>query len=162
MSRPEVDPAQFRQLLGRFATGVTVITLSLPDGRPAGMTANSLASVSLEPPLLSTCIDHDAELYDSLMAAPGYAINILEASQEALSRRFAAKHLDRFEGVGYHSSPDGHPILDGVLAWIDCRPHATFPGGDHTILVGSVRRGGTTEGAPLLYFRGGYTGLAHG
>jgi flavin reductase (DIM6/NTAB) family NADH-FMN oxidoreductase RutF len=146
MSRSDADPAEFRQLLGRFATGVTVITLFLPDGRPAGMTASSLASVSLEPPLLSTCIDHGAELYETLCAARGYAINVLAASQEAVSRRFAT----------------GHPILDGVLAWIDCEQHAAYPGGDHTILVGHVLRGGTTDAAPLIYFRGGYTGLAHG
>ena len=162
MNRPDLDPAEFRQLLGRFTTGVTVITMHLPDGRPAGMTANSLTSVSLRPPLVSVCIDHAAELYAPLLAAPGFVINILEASQEALSRRFAAKHMDRFDGVGYHTSPAGHPVLDGVLAWIECAPHATFPGGDHTLVVGHVLNGGTTDAAPLVYFRGGYTGLTRG
>lgn len=162
MSLPDLDPALFRQLLGRFTTGVTVITIALPDGRPAGMTANSLASVSLEPPLLSTCIEHTAEMYEALLASPGYVVNILEASQESLSRRFAARHLDRFDGVGYRTSPGGHPILEGVLAWIECVPHATFPGGDHTIVVGRVLRGGSIEGAPLVYFRGGYAGLGRG
>jgi flavin reductase (DIM6/NTAB) family NADH-FMN oxidoreductase RutF len=162
MSRPELDSAHFRQLLGRFATGVTVITLALPDGRPAGMTANSLTSVSLDPPLVLVGIDHAAELYAALLDAPRFVINVLESSQESLSRKFAAKHLDRFDGIGYHSSPDGQPILDGVLASIECVPHATFPGGDHTILVGRVLRGETTDGAPLVYFRGGYTGLDHG
>lgn len=162
MTRPEFDPAVFRQLLGRFTTGVTVVTMHLPDGRPAGMTANSLASVSLRPPLVSVCIDHAAELYAPLLAAPGFVINILEASQESLSRRFAARHFDRFDGVGYHTSPAGHPVLDGVLAWIECAPQATFPAGDHTIVVGQVLNGGTTNGAPLVYFRGGYTGLARG
>jgi len=159
MSLPDIDPDEFRQLLGRFTTGVTVVTLGLPDGRPAGMTANSLASVSLDPPLVSVCIDHDAELYASLLAAPGFVVNILEASQESLSRRFATRHLDRFDGVGYHTSPDGHPVLDGVLASIECAPHATLPGGDHTIVVGRVLRGSASDGAPLVYFRGGYAGL---
>lgn len=162
MTRSDLDAAEFRQLLGRFATGVTVITMHLPDGRPAGMTANSLASVSLNPPLLSLCIDHSAELYASLLAAPGFVVNVLEASQESLSRRFAAKHLDRFEGVGYHTSPGGQPVLEGVLAWIDCAPHATFEAGDHTILVARVLSGGTIEGTPLVYFRGGYAGLTRG
>lgn len=162
MSRPDLDPADFRQLLGRFATGVTIVTLTLPDGEPAGMTANSLASVSLDPPLVSLCIDHAAELYARLLDAPGFVINILEASQESLSRRFATKHLHRFDGVGYHTSPGGQPVLDGVLASIECVPHATLPGGDHTIVVGRVVRGATTDGAPLVYFRGGYTGLQHG
>lgn len=159
MTPPEIDAAHFRQLLGRFTTGVTVITTRLPDGRPAGMTANSLSSVSLDPPLLSACIDHTAELHDALIAAPGFVVNILSAHQEALSRRFAANHLDRFDGVGYRDSPSGHPMLDGALAWIECSPHATFPGGDHTILIGRVLHGGITDVAPLVYYRGGYTGL---
>jgi len=162
MSRPDLDPAEFRQLLGRFATGVSIITLTLPDGQPAGMTANSLTSVSLDPPLALVCIDHAAELYDALLAAPGFVINILEASQEGLSRRFATKHIDRFDGIGYRTSPEGQPILNGVLASIECAPYATFPGGDHTIVVGRVLRGATTDGAPLVYFRGGYTDLNHG
>lgn len=162
MSRSDLDPADFRQLLGRFATGVTIVTLTLPDGQPAGMTANSLASVSLDPPLVLVCIDHAAELYASLLAAPGFVINILEASQETLSRRFATRHLNRFDGIGSHTSAEGQPVLDGVLAHIECSPHATFPAGDHTIVVGRVLRGDTTDGAPLVYFRGGYTGLNHG
>ena len=159
MSTHPVDAAQFKQLLGRFATGVTVITTRLGDGRPAGMTASSLASVSLEPPLLSACIAHSAELYRTLMAAPGFVVNVLEASQEPLARRFAASHLDRFEGVGHRASPGGYPILDGVIGWMECAPHATFPGGDHTILVGRLLAGGTTDGAPLAYFRGAFARL---
>lgn len=154
-----MDAAQFRQLLGRFATGVTILTTRLHDGRPAGMTVNSLASVSLEPPLLSACIARTAELYQPLMAAPGFVVNILEASQEILARRFAGSHPDRFEGAGHRDSPGGFPILDGALAWMECTPHATLPGGDHTILVGRLLHGGTTEGAPLVYYRGGYTDL---
>ena len=159
MSVHDIDAPRFRQLLGRFTTGVTVVTTRLPDGRPAGMTANSLASVSLDPPLLSACIDHEAELHDALVAAPGFVVNILSSHQEALSRRFAANHLDRFDGVGYRDSQGGRPILEGALAWIECTPHATYPGGDHTILVGRVLQGDTADGAPLVYFRGGYTGL---
>jgi flavin reductase (DIM6/NTAB) family NADH-FMN oxidoreductase RutF len=162
MSRGDIDPAEFRQLLGRFATGVTVITMHLPDGSPGGMTANSLASVSLEPPLVSVCIDHAAQLSPPLLASPGFVINILAADQESLSRRFAAQHRDRFDGVGYHTSPGGQPVLSGVLAWIECAPHATAAGGDHTIVIGRVVGGGTTEGSPLVYFRGGYTGLSRG
>ncbi len=159
MTPPDIDAAHFRQLLGRFTTGVTVITTRLPDGRPAGMTANSLASVSLEPPLLSACIDHQAELHDALLAAPVFVVNILSARQEALSRRFAADHTDRFDGVGYRDSPGGQPILDGALAWIECAHFASYPGGDHSILVGRVLHGGTSDAAPLVYYRGGYTGL---
>ena len=114
-----MNPAQFRELMGRFATGVTVLTVSGPGGRPLGMTASSLASVSLVPPLVSVCIDHEAELHDSILAASVFVVNVLESRQETLSRRFADRHEDRFEGVGYHRSPDGLVQLDGALAHIE-------------------------------------------
>jgi flavin reductase (DIM6/NTAB) family NADH-FMN oxidoreductase RutF len=155
----EIDSAQFRELLGRFATGVTIITLNGPDGRPQGMTASSLASVSLHPPLVSVCIDHAADLHDAIARSTRFVVNILESRQELLSRRFADQHEDRFEGVGYHRSPDGLVLLDGVLAHIECDRHATYPGGDHTIVVGRVTGGTTGEGHPLLYYRGGYAAL---
>ena len=135
--------------MGRFATGVTVLTVNGADGRPLGMTASSLASVSLEPPLVSVCVDHAAELHDA----------ILESRQEALSRRFADRHEDRFDGVGYHRSPEGLVLLDGALAHLECDRFASYPGGDHTIIIGRVIGGSTGEGRPLLYYRGGYATL---
>jgi flavin reductase (DIM6/NTAB) family NADH-FMN oxidoreductase RutF len=155
-----VEPARFRQLLGRFATGVTVLTVRDPSGRTCGMTASSLASVSPEPPLVSVCIDHRAQLHDLIAAAPEFVVNILESSQEELARRFSLKHDDRFDGVGYHMGPDGQVLLDGALAHIECERHATYPGGDHTIILGRVIGGDTRDGRPLVYFRGGYTELA--
>ncbi len=155
-----MDAAHFRQLLGRFATGVTVLTVRGADGQPAGMTASSLASVSLEPPLLSVCVDHEAELHARIVAAPEFVVNILESAQEALARRFADPHDDRFDGVGYHPGPDGQIFLDGVLAHIECERFATYPGGDHTIVIGRVIAGDTGDGHPLLYYRGGYAALA--
>jgi flavin reductase (DIM6/NTAB) family NADH-FMN oxidoreductase RutF len=152
----EVDPATFRELLGRFATGVTVITLQGPDGRPAGMTASSLASVSLQPPLLSVCIDRQADLHDLIVSAPGFVVNVLESTQEALSRRFAEPCPDRFAGVGYQIGPAGEVMLDGALAHIECRRHARYDGGDHSIILGLVTGGSTGTGHPLLYYRGGY------
>jgi len=155
-----VDPARFRQLLGRFATGVTIVTVAQPDGRPAGMTASSLASVSLQPPLILVCIDHAADLHQLIVAAPEFVVNILESDQEALSRRFADPVEDRFEGVGYHRSPEGLVLLDDVLAHIECERYALFPGGDHTIVLGRVIGGNTGDGRPLLYYRGGYAALS--
>jgi flavin reductase (DIM6/NTAB) family NADH-FMN oxidoreductase RutF len=157
-----VDPAQFRQLLGRFATGVTVITVQGEGGRPQGMTASSLASVSLHPPLVSVCIDHSAELHDVIAAAPVFVVNILESAQETLSRRFADRHEDRFDGVGYHRSPEGLVLLDGALAHIECERYAVHPGGDHSIVIGRVIGGTANEGHPLLYYRGGYAALGRG
>lgn len=161
MSR-DADPADFRRLLGHFATGVTVLTTRAPDGTPAGMTVNSLASVSLLPPLVSVSIDRTADVHDVLVAAPRFVINILEAAQEGHSRRFAQSETDRFHGVGWHPSPEGEPVIDGALTHIECEHFAAYPGGDHTILVGRVIGGTTRAGAPLLYYRGGYTGLGPG
>ena len=142
--------------MGRFATGVTVLTVNGPGGRPLGMTASSLASVSLVPPLVSVCVDHQALLHDAILAAPIFVVNILESGQEALSRRFADRHEDRFEGVGYHRSPEGLVMLGGALAHLECDRFTSYPAGDHTIIIGRVIGGSTGEGRPLLYYRGGY------
>jgi flavin reductase (DIM6/NTAB) family NADH-FMN oxidoreductase RutF len=123
------------------------------------MTANSLASVSLDPPLLSVCIERQAELHDLILAAPGFAVNILESGQEVLARRFADPHEDRFDGVGYQIGPQGEILLGGALAYIECQRYAQYPGGDHTIVVGLVIGGSIREGRPLLYYRGGYAAL---
>jgi flavin reductase (DIM6/NTAB) family NADH-FMN oxidoreductase RutF len=154
-----VDPDHFRQLLGRFATGVTVLTVATPEGTPLGMTANSLASVSLQPPLISVCVDREADMHDAILRIPEFVVNVLASHQEALARRFADQHEDRFEGIGYHLSPEGLILLDGALAHIECRRHTQYPGGDHTIVVGQVVGGATGKGRPLLYYRGGYAAL---
>jgi 3-hydroxy-9,10-secoandrosta-1,3,5(10)-triene-9,17-dione monooxygenase reductase component len=124
------------------------------------MTASSLASVSLQPPLVSVCVDHAAELHDLIVAVPEFVVNILESTQEELSRRFADRHDDRFDGVGYHVGPEGQILLDGALAHIECERFAVYPGGDHTIIVGRVIAGDTHEGHPLLYYRGGYAAMS--
>jgi 4-hydroxyphenylacetate 3-hydroxylase, reductase component len=158
---PGVDPAQFRQLLGRFATGVTVLTTRDPRGRPFGMTASSVASVSLEPPLLLVSVSRQHDMHAALQAARRFVLNVLAADQEAISRRFAAEHPDRFEGIGFRDSKHGLPVLEGVLASIECEKQAEAPGGDHTVFFGLVTGGAVTDRAPLLYYRGGYAGL-HG
>ena len=159
MSSPEVDPAQFRQLLGRFATGVTILTVATADGRPLGMTANSLSSVSLRPPLISVCVDREADMHDAILKGGEFVVNVLSSPQETLARRFSDEHDDRFDGVGYHLSPDGLILLDGALAHIECHSHAQYPAGDHTIVVGKVVGGATSDGRPLLFYRGGYAAL---
>lgn len=159
MSAPEIDPSQFRQLLGRFATGVTILTVVTPEGRLLGMTANSLASVSLHPPLISVCVDREAEMHEAILRVRELVVNVLASPQEALARRFADKHEDRFEGIGYHLSPEGLILLDGALAHIECERFAEYPGGDHTIVLGRVTGGTTGDGRPLLYYRGGYAAL---
>jgi flavin reductase (DIM6/NTAB) family NADH-FMN oxidoreductase RutF len=156
---PGVDAAQFRQLMGRFATGVSVLTTRRPDGRLVGMTASSIASVSLTPPLLLVCVDHKNDMHDAMAAATHFAVNILAADQEALARRFAAIDPNRFDGVGYRASRLGIPLLDGALAHLECSKQNAVPGGDHTVFFGLVSNGTVTNARPLLYYRGGYAGL---
>jgi flavin reductase (DIM6/NTAB) family NADH-FMN oxidoreductase RutF len=156
---PGVEAAQFRQLLGRFATGVTVVTTLTSERQPVGMTASSVASVSLEPPLLLVAVDRKNDMHDALVAAAHFAINILAADQEALARRFAAVEANRFDGVGYREGRHGVPLIDGVLAHIECAKHGAVPGGDHTVFFGLVTGGEVSERRPLLYYRGGYASL---
>src|SRR3989441_9555767 len=106
-----VDPAQFRQLLGRFATGVTVVTARDPGGRPVGMTASSVASVSLEPPLVLVSVDRKNDMYPALQAAKRFVLNVLAADQEAVSRRFAEDHPNRFCCIGYPGTRHSVPVL---------------------------------------------------
>ena len=159
MTEPDVDSALFRQLLGRFATGVTIVTTRAADDTPIGMTASSLASISLIPPLVSVAIDHEATIHAAVVGAPEFAVNILEAKQEALSRRFAGNAAVRFDGVGYRVGERGLVLLDGALAHIECARHAVVEAGDHTIVIGRVIGGSTSDGRPLLYYRGGYAAL---
>jgi flavin reductase (DIM6/NTAB) family NADH-FMN oxidoreductase RutF len=160
VTQPAVEPAEFRQLLGRFTTGVCVLTARTADGRLQGMTANSLSSISLLPPLVLVSIDHGAAMHPTLTTGRAFAVNILSAGQEGVSRRFATGHEDRFEGVGYHESPRGLVLLDGALAHLEVEREACHEAGDHTIVIGRVVGGATHEGRPLCYFRGGYAALA--
>lgn len=154
-----IDPDAFRRLLGHFATGVTIVTAMDGSARPVGMTVSSIASVSLDPPLLLVCLDHAADAHDALVAAPRFAVNILATAQESLSRRFAETRPDRFDGVPWRRSEQGASLLDGALAWIECERHSVLPGGDHSIIIGRVIGGAVHDGAPLIHYRGGYTGL---
>jgi len=155
-----VGADQFRDVMGRFASGVTVVTTADSNGY-AGFTASSFSSVSLDPPLVLVCLGRDAACYPSFVGGTGFAVNILAENQADLSVRFSSDVGDRFVGVKYDTWVTGAPILDGVLAAIDCRLHAVHDGGDHAILVGRVERLGpvAAETGPLLYYRGAYQTL---
>jgi flavin reductase (DIM6/NTAB) family NADH-FMN oxidoreductase RutF len=155
-----VDASQFRQLLGRFATGVTVLTTRAASGDPVGMTASSVASVSLQPPLILVSVDHRNDMHGALTAATHFVLNVLSAEQEALARRFAATESDRFRGVSYAENARGIAVLEGAVAHIECEKQAAVPGGDHTVFFGLVVGGTATDRRPLLYYRGGYAGLS--
>jgi|LauGreDrversion4_2_1035121.scaffolds.fasta_scaffold06864_9 flavin reductase (DIM6/NTAB) family NADH-FMN oxidoreductase RutF len=151
-----IDPTTFRAALGRFASGVTVLTTRAADGTDLGMTATAFTSVSLAPPLILVCVDHDASAVPALTIGAAFAVHILAESQTALSRRFASSETDRFAGLAIVRGLNEVPLLDGVLARLECRVTATYPGGDHRIVVGEVHEATLGEAGPLLYFRGGY------
>lgn len=151
-----IDEARFRQVLGRFATGVTVVT-GVASDRPVGLAVNSFTSVSLEPPLVAFCVSRESITWPMLRTAGAFCVNILAEDQEAVSRAFAGRGPDRFLGVGWRPAPSGAPVLSGVLGWIDCTVYAEYEAGDHLIVVGVVRElEAAHEGRPLLFYRGGY------
>ena len=154
-----LDPATFRSVLGRFASGITVVTAVDEDGEDQGMTVSAFCSASLDPPLVLACVDHAAAMHPLLQRVTHFAVNILSAGQEALSRRFAEPELDPFDGVGYRRGTNGDALIDDALAHLECSVHARLPAGDHTILLGLVERAGAMDGRPLLYYRSGYTEL---
>ena len=150
-----IDDARFRQAMGHFASGVTVVTTAAGN-ELFGMTVSSFSSLSLSPPLILICIDKTVPSHDALKDAGRFVVNILEERQEHLSRRFATTGAEKFKGVAWHSGKLGLPVLDNTLAAIECGLHAALDGGDHTIFIGEVVNAEVREGSPLLYYRRGY------
>ncbi|MSQ30263.1 MAG: flavin reductase [Dehalococcoidia bacterium] len=162
MVDPSIDSREFRNTMGLFATGVTVITTQVSRVR-RGMTANAFASVSLHPPLILICVDHSASMHAILEVAAAFAVNIIAADQRAASEAFAL-HGEREEvmnGMPFRDGALGSPILDGVLGWAECRVEERYAGGDHTIIVGRVESLAVErpDADPLLFFAGGYRGI---
>ncbi|MCC7055383.1 MAG: flavin reductase family protein [Gemmatimonadaceae bacterium] len=154
-----IDKDLYRAVLGRFASGVTIVTTIDAEGRDHGMTVSAFSSLSLDPPLVLVCIDHTASVWPAFRDARVLAVNILSSSQEALSRRFASRDGDRFEGVGFTRGSDGVVLLDDTLAAVECTVVDCIAHGDHSILVGRVDAGMARDLQPLLYYRGGYASL---
>ena len=154
-----LDPDSFRAVLGRFASGVTVVTTRDDGDRDAGMTVSAFCSLSLEPPLVLVCIAHEASLHALMVEGRPFAVNILAAGQEALSRRFSGPDPNRFDGIGYARGQSGVALLDDALAHLECRVAQRHAGGDHTICVGRVESATVRPDRPLLYYRGGYAQL---
>lgn len=150
------DSAKFRQVLGHFPTGVTVITAMSQNG-PVGLSVSSFTSVSLQPPQVLFCIGRESSSWVAIESAGRFCVNILSADQEDISRVFASRTPDKFAELGWRRSSGGSPILDGVLAHIDCEIDRVVESGDHFIVIGSVTDLGLHhEGGPLVYFRSGY------
>jgi flavin reductase (DIM6/NTAB) family NADH-FMN oxidoreductase RutF len=154
-----VDTSLYRRTCARFTTGITVVTVLDSLGRPHGMTVNSFSSVSLDPPLVLVSIDLRNAILGHFISSSWFAINILAEHQEELSRRFSSPAENRFIDVSWHAGVSGTPILDGVLAHLECSVVQTFEAGDHTVLIGEVRQAGYVEGKPLVFFNSGYQSL---
>jgi flavin reductase (DIM6/NTAB) family NADH-FMN oxidoreductase RutF len=154
-----IEKNELRQVMGHFATGVTIITTLTKAGQMHGLTANAFTSVSLEPPLLLISVDKKAESWPAFEESRIFTVNILADDQEGLSRKFAVSGGNKFEGVAYRIGANGAPILDGTLAYIECTLYAAFDGGDHSIYLGEIQQAEIHEGRPLVFYRGGYRAL---
>lgn len=153
----QFDSKRFRQVLGHYPTGVTVVTAVDADGRPVGMAVGSFTSVSLDPPLVAFLPDKSSTSFPRIRNASSFCVNVLSAEQEHVCRAFAAKGQDKFQGLSWRAAGSGAPILDGVVAWIDCGFEAIYESGDHFIVIGKVRElDVANHGMPLLFFQGGY------
>lgn len=149
----------FRRACSRFATGVAVAAVRAPDGVPHGLTVNSFTSVSLDPPLVLICVDHEASVISCFRSGAHFAVNILSEEQKELSVRFATKGMDRFDGVVWTPGIGGAPLIPEALAHFECRKIMTVEAGDHAIFIGQVEEMGVREGRPLLYFASTYETL---
>jgi len=150
------DPKDFRQALGMFATGVTIVTARAADGTPVGITANSFNSVSLSPPMVLWSLAKNARSLPVFSASPHWNVHILSNEQEALSNRFARAGEDKFAGLSLDDSAHGAPLMPGCSARFQCRTAFRYDGGDHVIFVGEVLSYDRSERPPLLYVTGGY------
>ena len=158
-----IDGREFRRVLGHYPTGVTVVTAACPGG-PEGMTIGSFTSVSLDPPLVSFCPGHDSDSWARMRDIGSFCVNVLGDHQADVSTTFASRVGHRFEGVSTRVEATGAPVIEGCLAWIDCRVHSMHTAGDHDIVVGLVVALGSAAGesasGPLVFFKGGYGQVA--
>lgn len=162
----QISTSRFKDLLAHLAGTVVIITTRDAAGQVWGFTATSFCSLSLEPPLVLFCLAHSADCHAAFVTANHFAVSILAADQAGISQRFAEKDSAKYEGVRFELGELGMPRVPGALAWLECRLHATHPGGDHTIAIGMVERGnlgavGELDDAhagalPLLYYNRGY------
>ena len=147
----------FRDVLGLFASGVTVVT-SISDGTPVGMTCQSFSSVSLEPPLVMFCPARTSRAWPTMQRAGFFCVNFLAADQAEISQAMATKGTDKYDGIAWRPATTGAPLLEGVIGVVDCTVQSVHEAGDHYVVLGRVRELGFGEAdrKPLLYYRGGY------
>jgi flavin reductase (DIM6/NTAB) family NADH-FMN oxidoreductase RutF len=151
-----MDSREIRNIMGHFATGVTIVTTRDSAGSPFGLTVNSFTSLSLNPPLVVVCIDKAAQCYSCFEESKVFAVNVLSEDQEELSSRFATKGIEKFGEIKWHRGENNVPLLDGSIGTIECKIVNSYEGGDHTIYLGEIVSANATEDRPLLFFKGKY------
>ncbi len=151
-----ISSEEFRTALGRFASGVTVVTTRDKDGRLHGLTVNAFTSVSLQPPLILVCVEKSTGSHHAFENGGAFVVNILRHDQETISNRFASILPDKFAGIDYHLGIDDLPVLKNALANLECRQENAFDAGDHTVYIGEIEKITVSEGDPLIYFQGNY------
>jgi flavin reductase (DIM6/NTAB) family NADH-FMN oxidoreductase RutF len=147
---------EFRAALGRFASGVTVVTTRDGDGMLHGITVSAFCSVSLDPPLILICVEKITGSHAVIRDSGVFVVNILDRSQQALSEHFASTLPHKFEGIDYRTGASGIPVLGDALVSLECRVQKTCDGGDHTIYIAGVEGAEIKDGSPLVYFHGNY------
>ena len=147
---------EFRAALGRFASGVTVVTTKDAQGNLQGLTVSAFCSVSLEPPLISVCIHKETGSHQSFLDCKTFIVNILAECQQQLSNHFASRRPDKFAEIEYGLNNDGLPFLENCLVNLECRLAHAYDAGDHTIFVGEIKKTKVADGKPLVYFHGQY------
>jgi flavin reductase (DIM6/NTAB) family NADH-FMN oxidoreductase RutF len=150
-----LDQARFREVLGHFATGITIVT-ALEEGVPVGFSCQSFAALSLDPPMVVLAPARTSTSWPRIRAAGSFCVNILGEHQEAVCRAFAISGGDKFSGVGWRPGLTGAPVIDNSLAVVECELGDIFDGGDHEIVIGRVVALEVGEGGPLLFYRGGF------
>ena len=157
-----LEPEVFREVMGRLAGGVTVVTALGGDGRPRGFTATAVCSVSLDPPLVLVCVGREANTPGAIREAGRYALNFLRSGDAASADRFAGSRGGKFDGVEWDAAPGGSPLLSGVLAWVECDVERDVGAGDHTIFIGRVTAADIASASetPLVHFGGRYHTVA--
>lgn len=156
--REGFDPARFREVLGHFASGVTVVT-AIEGGMPLGFTCQAFTSLSLEPPLIALAPAKTSTSWPRMVGAGSFCVNVLGEHQEAICRTFAVSGGEKFRDVDWHLGAAGTPIIDGVLAWVECSLELVHDAGDHELVIGRVLDLGLDKGAPLIFYRGMFHGL---
>jgi 3-hydroxy-9,10-secoandrosta-1,3,5(10)-triene-9,17-dione monooxygenase reductase component len=162
VSEPQIDARTFRNVLGQFCTGITVIT-TVHEGQPVGFACQSFAALSLDPPLVLFCPTKQSRSWAAIEASGNFCVNILHEDQKDVSARFGSREPDKFAGIDWTPSGLGSPAIDGALAHLDCSVHSVHDGGDHFVVFGGVHslseNSAGKKPRPLLFYQGQYTGI---